>query len=322
MRFALHGDDSGFPARERCSRLVLGSGTVGRRVRPTGSGFILLEVVLSISLLLLGLTFIGAQINKSEAAAYENEDLARVLMLAESKLAELDTGLVYFDEEADDEVEGDFTLRFPDYGWRMRFDETVTEGLQAITLEILHGPRETLDDEFEVDDAEVVYRLYTLRAVDPVLDVEVDLGLDEETIEGLSETLPEECFDPPFYNPRCLQDLPFEDLVEMLPTLIGLFGDRAGPLVASLPPDMRAMLDLSGSGPGSESERGAELEIDSGPAGSLDDLSDEDLRMFDRTRRGELDRSAPRGGVERGSGERRPPRSGGRRQPPSKDDRS
>ncbi len=253
-----------------------GSLRVDRRL-----GYILMDVVISIALLLMGLTFIGAQVQESREAAYASEDLTRVLMLAESKLAELDTGLIHFEQEADDEVEGDFTLRFPDYGWRMRVVETATEGLRAITLEILYAPRESLEDEFDVDEAEVVHRVYTMRADPPLLDMETDLGLSEEMIIELSETLPVEFFDPPYFDPSILPRLDIEELMELMPSLIALFGDNADALVASLPPEFRAMLDLSrgerGEAPYGRATGDASFDASLEP-------SDEDLELFNMTR--------------------------------------
>ncbi len=242
-------------------------------------GYLLLEIVLSIALLLMGMTYIGTQMQKSQESSRRGDDLTRVLMLAETKMAELDTGLVSVDEEADEEVEGDFTLRFPNYGWRFRIQETATEGLWAIALDILYARRESLDDEFDVDNAKVVYSVHTLRAEPAVLDVEVDLGLDEEMIFELADKLPPGVFDPPFLPPNAFRDLDFETLIELLPQIIAMFGDGAAPLLATLPPDMRAMLELgSGKGETEGDTQRAPLE-----------LSDDDLNMFNRTRE-EFDR--------------------------------
>ncbi len=238
----------------------------------------MLEVVISIGLLVMGLSVLGAQINRARESAHAGEDLTRLIMLAESKIAELETGLVHFEADADDEVEGDFSLRFPHYGWRMRIEETATEDLWALTLEILHAPRESLDDELDLDNAEVVYQVHMLRATPAVLDVETDLGLDEETINELTEKLPPEFFDPPNFDPSMVTQLDMEDLIELLPALMSLFGDNADVLLASLPPTFRAMLDLEGVGVGT-GEAG-EAEDEATFDGSVE-LTDEELRMFE-----------------------------------------
>ncbi len=261
--------------------------------------YLLMEVVISVGLLILGLTFVGAQIQKTLESSYGSENLTRLMMMAESKVAELDAGIIRFDQEADDEVEGDFTLRIPDYGWRMRFSETATVGMWAITLEILNEPRESKDAEFDFEAAAVVYAVYLMRPDPAVLDVRTDLGLDEEKILELQESLPPEFFDGDSLNPAMFASLDFEQLVELLPSIISLFGENAQSLINSLPPEFRAMLDLEELGltpdgqiqqpdapqPQGQGDDSAQPGQRNSPAGGpLDELSDEDLNMFGTTR--------------------------------------
>lgn len=219
--------------------------TSGRRVR---RGYLLLEVVLAIGLLLLGLSVIGGQIQSSQDAAYDARDMARYLMLVDMKLAELDAGLVPFDQEADQEVEGDFTRRFPDYGWRMRLDPTVTENLWLITLEILYNPRETIEDEFEPDDAEVVHKVYLMRSTPPQVDLQADYGLTDEAIANLSDQLPIEDFDPTNFDPSLLRNLDTEELLGMLPAFIQMMGLSEEEIRSLLPAELRGLVDTQGVG--------------------------------------------------------------------------
>lgn len=206
-------------------------------------GYLLLEVVMSVALLVLGLAVIGAQFQQGRDAAHRTEEMTRVLMLAESKLAELDTGLVALDEEADDETEGDFTLRFPSYGWRMRFQETATEGLRMITLEILFAPREDLDDDFDFDNAKVLHSFYTLRAVPALADLEADYGLDEQAIEQIREALPDPDIDVEQFDiTKPFRELPIEELIAILPTLLGALGISPEAMLNMAPPDVRELL--------------------------------------------------------------------------------
>lgn len=294
------------------TRKTMGAFRVGGVVAARG-GIILLEVVISIALLVLALSVLGAQVNRTREAAGAGENLTRLMMLAESKLAELDAGLVRFDEEADNEVEGDFTLRFPHHGWRMRFVETATEGLWGVTLEILYAPRESLDAEFDLDGAEVVYRVHTFWAEPAVLDVETDLGLDEEAVARLSETIPSEYFDPPDFDPSIVTQLDLDQLVELLPSLMTLFGDNADAMLASLPPEFRALLDLGQASDGS-TDRGTETGF-----GDPTGLSEEELNLFNPNSGGGLGPGAisgdrrpanPGRGAGVGGGNRRPPRGG------------
>ncbi len=222
-------------------------------VRHVGSmrrrrGYLLLEVVVSIGLLLMGLAVIGGQIQTSQDTAHEARDLARVMMLVEMKVAELDAGLVVFEQEADQEVEGDFTRRIPDHGWRMRLDPTVTENLWMITLDILYNPRETIEDEFEPDDAEVVHTVYLMRATPPQVDLQLDFGLTEEAIAQLGEQIPIEDFDPTNFDPSLLRNLDTEELLGMLPAFIQIMGLSEREIRSMLPAELRGLLDTQGVG--------------------------------------------------------------------------
>lgn len=238
-------------------------------------GYVLMEVVVAISLLLVGMTYIGAQVQKTEEAAHASEDLTRIMMLIETKMAELDTGLVFLDEEADQELEGDFSLRFPDYGWRMRFEDTATESLRAITLDILYAPRLDLDTEFDVDNAKVVHTVYTLRQVPPKVDLAADFGLDEETIERLTEDLPMELFDPAAFDVAgFFRDTPTEDLMAMLPALMQAFGISSEQLANVLPAELRDLINPEGSETQPSDTTLSDRDV-------LDQLSPEDRALFE-----------------------------------------
>jgi hypothetical protein len=225
---------------------------------------VLLEVVVSIGLLLVGLTIIGGQLQSSRESARRGRELARILMLTESKIAELDTGLVNLELEADDEVEGDFTLRFPDYGWRMRFDETATAQLRMITLSILYAPRESLDDDFDLENAEVVHTVYLMRAEPAKVDLQADFGLDESAIAQLRDAIPIEGFDVENFDPAMLASLDTEDLLTLLPVITQMLGLSQSQLQNLMPEEFRGLLDAGGTG---ESPGGGGADSPSPPTG-------------------------------------------------------
>jgi hypothetical protein len=80
-------------------------------------GFMLLEVLVAIGLLVLGMAVIGGQVQTAADLTRETDHLARLVFLAESRLAEIDSGLVVPNEEIGDEtgveVEEDFGRLFP-----------------------------------------------------------------------------------------------------------------------------------------------------------------------------------------------------------------
>ncbi len=287
-------------------------------------GYLLLEVVLSLTLLLMGLTYIGGQVQKTDEAARESVDLTRILMLTESKLAELDTGLVPFEDAADNEIEGDFSLRFPDYGWQIRVDETATEKLRAIRLDILYAVRDNLESEFVFRDAEIVHTVYTMRAEPTTVDLKADFGITEDALKQLSETIPIEGFDPSAFDVSMFQSLDPEDLLAILPSLLQMFGLTSDEARNLLPPEFRDLLDqaeasgeMPDSGSGSSGQNGAGGRSPAGgqpaggqPSGGLgtesDNLSPEEREML---RELEQDLGPAVGGGNTGGGRN----SGGRR---------
>ncbi|MCC6649873.1 MAG: hypothetical protein IT348_01845, partial [Candidatus Eisenbacteria bacterium] len=97
----------------------------------------LLETVIASGLLVLGLAVLGSQVQPADKSIQRMELQMRALMLAEMQLAHLDTGLIEINS-IDDVEEEDFGPRYQSNGWRLTTDETRTENLFRLKLEILH----------------------------------------------------------------------------------------------------------------------------------------------------------------------------------------
>ena len=125
--------------------------------------------MLALSLLVLGLATIGAQVQRSFDTTYDSHRTLRAMNLVESKLAELEAELIPNIEEAlEDELEEEFGRLFPDFGWRLRIDPTQTPELWLVRLDILYQRRLDVDEEeFDFEEAEVIYSVRTLRATKP-----------------------------------------------------------------------------------------------------------------------------------------------------------
>jgi uncharacterized membrane protein YgcG len=223
------------------------------RYRARQVGFILLEVVVAVGLLVLGMAVIGAQIQTSAVRARETDRQARVTFLAESKFAEIDTGLVIPDE---DEIEEDFGRLFPAYAWRLRFEPTGEQaadsvnnfdnlGLAFIQLEILHDPRRDPDETFDFDGATVVGEYYTLRAAPRPLDLTLDFGMEDDVAEKLNEDLAGLAgdLDVHNFNPALFKDLDKEEILKVLPVLMQAFGMRESDILNLVPADLRPQLE-------------------------------------------------------------------------------
>lgn len=158
------------------------------RTSAARSGYVLLETLIATTLLVLGLAVIGTQVQRAYFETLEMERRTRALMLAESKLAELDTGLIVFDS-FDEVMEEPFGPLFPDWGYRITVQPTLTEGLNHIQLEILYFMRNYDREEFDFEQAKVIHELYTFRMTPRRIDLMLDYGMDEESVTKLNDLL-------------------------------------------------------------------------------------------------------------------------------------
>ena len=296
------------------------------------SGFMLLEVVLAVGLLVLGLSVIGAQMQRSYFRAHDTDTVARVVFLAESKLAEIDTGLI----EPEREIEEDFGRLFPQYAWRLTMEAAGLPELYFFELEILHDPLREVEDDFEFNDAEVAARFRFLKAAPRPLDLTADFGLDEDAAEDLNERLADlggGALDVHDFNPALFRDMDMEDLLEILPALMEAFNISQSEIMNMVPENLRPQLeelfagaqdDASGdqgdegggaSGDDSSGDQGGDAAGDTTGGGRGSDAGDAsegdgaDEGMDDGT--DARDAGGRRGGGGRTPARRRPARSGG-----------
>lgn len=200
--------------------VALGS-SLSVRTRQRRRAAMLLEIVLALTLLFISMAIIGIQINTSVNLGYRSERKTQALMLAEAKLAQLDTGVITLDRE----IDGDFGKSFPGYFWRFYFEEDEdVENLWDVKLEILYGPYESDLEPGDIDDATVITTLHTMRPTPATLNLQRDFGLTEEKLAEISEDLPIGIIDPTDINPAMFAEMEIEDLMDIMPMLIETFG--------------------------------------------------------------------------------------------------
>ncbi|NOX58832.1 MAG: hypothetical protein GXP29_08245, partial [Planctomycetes bacterium] len=262
-------------------------------IRPSGfgrsrirqSGFLLLEVVVAVGLLVLGMAVIGTQLQSATDRSIQTDQLARVVFLAESKLTEMSTGLVKFELEQ----EGDFGRLFPFYGWRivalpLPEDPNPTTPRQpldtpmvAITLEVLldSGRDYQTDEEFDFEEAVVVSTYHTLRSLPRPINLAADFGLDADRAEEINLQLADVgggLIDVNELNPAMFRDMSMEELLEVLPVLMPALGVGAESMLNMVPAELRPVVEAmiaaqaaggdgssgDGSGDGSGSDGGTD----------------------------------------------------------------
>ena len=242
------GDNSVARGTQQDCRRAPHPGSVARRAsRP---GYLLMEVVIALGLLTLGLATIGIQIQTAYNTSRDTQRLLRAMHLAESKLAELDARLIEdVDSAIEDDLEEEFGRLFPDFAWRLRLEPTQTEELWLVQLDILFQERQDIDEEeFDFDEAEVVYTVRTLRATPATIDPARDFGADEETMERLAAALAGTGLDEHALDLGMLQQIPTDQLLELLAIMqeIGLFD--LSDLASQLPPEILDFLNAAGVG--------------------------------------------------------------------------
>jgi type II secretory pathway pseudopilin PulG len=219
-------------------------------------GYLLLEVVVSVALLVVGLATIGMQISNSSETARNSHRMLRAMHLAESKMIEVDLRLVPDLESAvEGEIEGEFGRLFPEFGWRLRIHLTQVPDLWLVELDVIHCGRFNPDEEYPFDEAQHLYTIRALRATPARVDPARDFGADEESMESFAEALSGTGLDPNDLDIGALGSLPIEQLISLAQAFrdAGLLEDMD--LSSILPPDVMQMLldeigDLTGGAEG------------------------------------------------------------------------
>lgn len=193
-------------------------------------GALLLEVILSLSILFMGMAVIGIQLRTAVVAGYDNERRTQAQMLAEAKLAQLDSGAINLqrDMSSDGLLEGDFGLSFPGYFFRFNIEpHDDLEDMFQVTTQILFGPPEDDLDPGDIEDAEVLLTLHSLRPTPPTLNMQRDFGVNDEQMDELAASLPPD-MDPADLSPAAFAEMDLETLLELMPQFMEIFGQGFG----------------------------------------------------------------------------------------------
>lgn len=236
-------------ARWRLLRRGTAHGLEGPVAR-TRRGYVLLETVVATGLLVVGLAVIGAQIQDADLSVRKMDRRIRAIMLAEQHLAQLDLGLIELDS-VDEIEEGDFGPRYPDFGWVLTTEDTAVENMYLLRLDVLHFLRdgEYREDEFEHDDADMIFTLYAMRPTPQPMDLGVDFGLSEEEVADLADRFSDlgiPGLDPQSFDPALLGKVDFEELIAALPVIMDALGMQLGDLSSLIPPDILRQIQESG----------------------------------------------------------------------------
>lgn len=115
------------------------------RLRPIGlrrdevrSGFTLIEVLVALVIVTASLTIIAQGFLAGGRASVASQNRSLAAMLAESKMAEIEAGIISTQTSAS----GTFEPERPDFTWTMEPESTSVTGLSKITLTVLWKERD------------------------------------------------------------------------------------------------------------------------------------------------------------------------------------
>jgi type II secretion system protein I len=102
------------------------------------SGFTLIEVLVALVVVTAGLTIIAQGFLSGGRTSVVAQNRSVAAMLAESKMAEIEEGIVSMSSSSS----GTFEPERPDFTWTVEPESTVTTGLSKVTLTVLWKERE------------------------------------------------------------------------------------------------------------------------------------------------------------------------------------
>lgn len=179
-------------ARSSRSPLLTEQWHTGARLSRSRRGAILLEVVVSLGLLVAAMAVIGYQISTSLNMAQATDLRTRTLLLVDSKMAELDAGVLN-PSWAGDDLRGYFGIAYPGYSWRMRVKPAEITNLYLVALDIGFNERQVNqqvdnpDLEIHIDDPDTQILRTVYRLVPKPADVSVqrDFGVTQEELDAM-----------------------------------------------------------------------------------------------------------------------------------------
>lgn len=237
---------------ERAPRRDLGvaSSPAKRLVPRRRKAYLLLETIVATGVLILGLSVIGAQVQSADQSIRKMRRRTTAITLAERFLAEMEMGLIELDS-VDEFEDGDFGPRYPDFGWLLTTEETALDDVFLIRLDVLHLLREDdyTEDDFEPDDAKLVFTVYAMRSVPKPVNFAEDFGLTEDEVLDLRDRFDElgiEGLDIDNFNLAWLQGADIEELLKALPLVLDIFGMDASQIAGAIPPGVLEELRNSG----------------------------------------------------------------------------
>jgi hypothetical protein len=195
-------------------------------------GSALLEVVISLSILVVAMGVVGFAFRNCQLNLDRSERVTRAMLLADQVLTNIDLGILSVTSQAESsqgqgnltEVSGVFGVDAPPgMSYRVQAGtDNALPGVIRLYIEIYAGDP---DDESH----QLILATSALRAPPRSIDLERDFGLPAEQTQKIQDQIPggSQVFDPKNFDPRALASMDMDTLIQMLPLLMQAFGGAA-----------------------------------------------------------------------------------------------
>ncbi len=181
----------------------------------------LLEVVLAISILLIGISVCGLALNNNLQDVKKGEALTRAMLLTEELMTRMDAGQVQMDQTEQSGEFGDSTTRSPTdpvFGYSLSIVpvEQEPEILRVEATILVRDP--TLPEQ----PARELLVTKTLRAKPRPLNLKEDFGMSDDQLKMLTDSVPggAQVLDPENFDPRSLAKMDMDSLAELMPMIM------------------------------------------------------------------------------------------------------
>ncbi len=203
------------------------------RVSHCARASVLLEVLVTVTIIAMFMALIGGQILTSVKSAGLIERRQTAMMLAESIASRLQAGGFEVSEQVQ-QLSGTFDTAQPGWGWRVSTEPTDDPTLMRIHLEVLQG--DAAQPDASVEAMTRVTDMYTFWAIPAKMNLADDFGLSDEDAAGLASA----GIDVKNFNPASLVGLDLAELLKQYPqleSLLAMYGIEPS-MLASMDPAM------------------------------------------------------------------------------------
>jgi type II secretory pathway pseudopilin PulG len=180
---------------------------------PCRPASVLLEVLVTVTIIALFMALIGGQILSSVKAADVIQRRQTAMLLAESIYSRLQAGGFELTDQPL-QVADTFGTMYPSWGWRVSTETTDDPGLMRVHLEVLRG--DPAEPDAPVTSMTAVTDMYTLWALPAQIDPVQDFGLTQAQADELAASGID------LSKPSSLAGIDFASLLKQYPQLAAL----------------------------------------------------------------------------------------------------